>query len=454
MEDVKNNHCSIDLLSASERLSRALQYRTISFENTDRIDKSEFLSFRTFLEETFPNVFKKFKMELINEMSVLLKWEGIGHDAGSMLLMAHMDVAPVEVGTENEWRYPPFSGKLSDGYIWGRGALDMKSQLMGILEAAEELIKNDFKPRNTIYLAFGHDEEIGGRNGNAHIAAYLESKGIALSTVLDEGGFILKNAVSAVTKPVALIGVAEKGTTTLELIALAQGGHSSMPPRHTAIGKLSSAIYRLERKQFRTRLDGAAKQFFNAILPEMSLIRKIVFKNLWLFKPLILRVLTKSETTNALIRNTVAVTIIEGGVKENILPKQAKAIINFRVLPGESINGIKEKVEKVVELDGIKVKIRENSFNPSGVSSSSSPEFKTISKVVKNVFSETIVAPYLTVGLTDSRYYQKISSQIYRFSPIEISMDDLSTIHGINEKISMEAYEKLLKFFYLLMKEF
>lgn len=454
MEYEKNNHCSIDILAASERLSRALQYKTISFENTDRIEKPEFQSFRAFLEETFPNVFKKLKMELINELSVLLKWEGMGHNAGSMLLMAHMDVAPVEVGTENDWSYPPFSGKLSDGYIWGRGALDMKSQLMGILEAAEELLKNDFKPRNTIYLAFGHDEEIGGRNGNAHIAAYLESKGIALSAVLDEGGFILKDAVSVVTKPVALVGVAEKGTTTLELIALAQGGHSSIPPRHTAIGKLSAAIYRLERKQFRTRLDGAAKQFFNAILPEMSLIKKIVFKNLWLFKPFILRVLANSETTNALIRNTIAVTMIEGGVKENILPQQAKACINIRILPGDSINGIKEKVEKIVGCYGIKVKIKENSFNPSGVSRSSSPEFKTISKVVKSVFSDTIVAPYLTVGLTDSRYYQKVSSQIYRFSPIEISMDDLNSIHGINEKISMEAYEKLLKFFYFLVKEF
>ncbi|QNU68229.1 M20/M25/M40 family metallo-hydrolase [Ruminiclostridium herbifermentans] len=454
MAEIKNTNCRIDILSAAEHLSRAIQYKTISYENTNKMDNLEFLKFRLFLEDTFPHVFKNLKIDIINKMSILLKWEGIGQNAGAILLMAHMDVASVEAGTENNWSYPPFSGKISKGYIWGRGALDMKSQLMGILEAIEELLKNNFTPQNTIYLAFGHDEEIGGSGGNAHIADYLKEKGVTLSAVLDEGGFILKNAVAGVTKPLAVIGIAEKGTTTLELTSFSTGGHSSMPPRHTAIGKLATAIYRLEKKQFRPKLDGAAKEFLNTIITQMPLIKRIVLKNTWLFKPLVLKILTNSKTTNALVRTTIAVTMIEGGIKENILPQKAKANINFRILPGETITSIKEKVEKIIGCDGIEVKIKENSFNPIEPSSSSSEEYRIISKVVKSVFKETIVAPYLTVGLTDSRYYKNIASQIYRFCPIEMSIGDLNTIHGVNEKISIEAYEKLIKFFYLLIKEF
>ncbi len=434
------------------RLSQALQYKTISYENVDLVDKSEFLKFHTFIEESFPYVHKELTKETINDLGILFKWEGTENKHDSILLMAHMDVVPVEKDTENEWCFEPFSGIISDGYVWGRGALDMKSQLMGILEAVEKLIVKGFKPRRTIYLAFGHDEEVGGYLGNAQMASYLQAKGIKLSLVLDEGGFIIKNAIAGMSCPAALIGIAEKGMTTLELFTESNGGHSSMPPNSTAIGRLAKAIYILEKKQFKAHINSILKEFFKAIAPRMPLIKNIIFSNIWLFKPLIIRILIKSPKTNALVRTTTAFTMVEGGIKMNILPQQAKAVANFRLMPGETIEDVKKRVEKKVKKLDITVKVNDVSFNPSKIYDTSSSEYKVMCKTIASVFPESIAAPYLTVGSTDSRYYQKIANQIYRFCPIEIDSEDLERVHGVNERISVEGYKKLIKYFYLLLE--
>ena len=435
-----------------QRLSQALQYKTISYENVDLVDKSEFLKFHTFIEKSFPNVHRELVREKINDLGILFKWEGTDNNQDSILLMAHMDVVPVEKDTENEWCFDPFSGKISDGYVWGRGALDMKSQLMGILEAVEGLIINGFKPRKTIYLAFGQDEEVGGYLGNAQIASYLQTKGIKLSMVLDEGGFIIKNAIAGMSCPAALIGIAEKGMTTLELFAESNGGHSSMPPNSTAIGRLAKAIYILEKHQFKANMNSILKEFFKAIAPKMPILKRIIFSNMCLFKLLIIRILIKSPKTNALVRTTTAFTMIEGGIKMNILPQQAKAVANFRLIPGKTIEDVKKRVDKIVKKLDITVKVNDVSFNPSKISDTSSNEYKVLCKTIASVFPESVAAPYLTVGSTDSRYYQKNANQIFRFCPIEIVSEDLERVHGVNERISVEGYKKLIKYFYLLLE--
>lgn len=450
MEYKLKENINIDV--SIQRLSQALQYKTISYENVDLVNKSEFLEFHTFIEKAFPYVHKELTKVPINDLGILFKWEGIEKNQDSILLMAHMDVVPVEKDTENEWCFEPFSGKISDGYVWGRGALDMKSQLMGILEAVEELIVKGFKPRKTIYLAFGHDEEVGGYLGNAQMASYLEAKGIKLSLVLDEGGFIIKKAIGGMSCPAALIGIAEKGMTTLELFAESNGGHSSMPPSSTAIGRLAKAIYILEKKQFKANINSILKEFFEAIAPKMPLLKNVIFSNMWLFKPLIIRILIKSPKTNALVRTTTAFTMIEGGIKMNILPQQAKTIANFRIMPGQTIEDVKKRVEKIVKKLDITVKVNDVSFNPSKIYDTSSSEYKVMCKTIASVFPESIAAPYLTVGSTDSRYYQKIANQIYRFCPIEIDSEDLERVHGVNERISVEGYKKLIKYFYLLIE--
>lgn len=446
-EDIYRN---IDV--SVQRLSQALQYKTISYENVDLVDRLEFLRFHEFIEKSFPKVHKELIKETINDLGILFKWEGAEKYQDSILLMAHMDVVPVGKDTENEWCFEPFSGKISEGYVWGRGALDMKSQLMGILEAVEELIEKGFKPRRTIYLAFGHDEEVGGYLGNAQMASYLQAKGIKLSMVLDEGGFIIKNAIADMSCPATLIGIAEKGMTTLELFAEGEGGHSSMPPNSTAIGKLAKAVCILEKKQFKANFNSILKEFFKAIAPKMPLTKRIIFSNIWLFKPIIIKILLSSPKTNALVRTTTAFTVIEGGVKMNILPQQAKAVANFRLMPGETTDSVKERVEEILKKLDIKVRVKDVCFNPSKIYDTTSNEFILMRKTIATVFPESVVAPYLTVGSTDSRYYQKIANQIYRLCPIEIDSEDLERVHGVNERISVEGYKKLIKYFYLLIE--
>jgi carboxypeptidase PM20D1 len=443
---------NINIDDSIKRLSQALQIKTISYEKIDLVDKTEFLKFHTFIEKSFPNVHRVLVKETISDFGILFKWEGTDTNQDSILLMAHMDVVPVEKETEKDWCFEPFSGKISDGYVWGRGALDMKSQLMGILEAVEGLIIQGFKPRKTIYLAFGHDEEVGGYLGNAEMASYLQSKGIKLSMVLDEGGFIIKNAIAGMSCPAALIGIAEKGMTTLELSAESNVGHSSMPPNSTAIGRLAKAIYILEKKQLKANINSILKEFFKAIAPKMPLLKKIIFSNIWLLKPLIIRIFIKSPKTNALVRTTTAFTMIEGGIKMNILPQQAKAVANFRLMPGETIEDVKKRVKKIVKKLDITVKVNDVSFNPSKIYDTSSNEYKVMCKTIETVFPDSVAAPYLTVGSTDSRYYQKIANQIFRFCPIEIDSEDLERVHGINERISVEGYKKMIEFFYLLIK--
>lgn len=329
----------------------------------------------------------------------------------------------------------------------------MKSQLMGQFEAIEELINRGYKPVKTIYLAIGHDEEIGGINGNAIIASYFESKEEKFSLVLDEGGFIVKNMISGINAPVGMVGIAEKGYLTLELSAVDKGGHSSMPPKHTAIGKLANAIKRLEDSPFDAKVDGATKEFIDTIAPELPFMQRLVFANMWLFRPLIIKKLSSLENTNALLRTTMATTMIKGGVKENVLPQQAEALVNFRILPGENIDSVISKVKKIINDEQINIKVVNYSWNPSKISDSKSEEFKGISMAIKKIFPNAIVTPYLVVGSTDSRHYQKLTNNIFRFSPIEVDQEALKTIHGVNERISTSSYIKLINFYCNFIEE-
>ncbi|MBC2581091.1 M20 family peptidase [Clostridium sp. DJ247] len=449
--NVKNY--SIDNKTVLEHLSKSIQYKTISYQDNSKVDKLEFTKFHKFLEDSFPNIHKNLQREKVNELSLLYKWQGTENNSDAILLMAHMDVVPANELSEKSWKYPPFSGKIIDGYVWGRGALDMKSQLMGEFEAIDALIRKGYKPKKTIYIAFGHDEEVSGINGNYKIASYLESKGVKLSAVLDEGGFVVKNMISGINDPVALVGVAEKGYLTLELSATDNGGHSALPPKHSAIGKLASAINALEANQFEAKISEVTQEFLKAIAPEMPFAQKLAFANMWLFKPLILNTLNKSDNSNALIRTTIVSTMIDGGVKENTLPQHAKALVNFRILQGESVDSVIAKVKKVINNDQISIKAINSSWNPSIVSASDSEEFKDISVAAKATFSNVVVAPYLVAGSTDSRYYQNLTNKIYRFSPVEVSQDDLKTIHGVNEKINNESYIKLINFYCRFIEE-
>lgn len=331
--------------------------------------------------------------------------------------------------------------------------MDDKVTVLGILEAAEYLLANGFKPRRTLYFAFGHDEEVGGSNGAAKIAALLQRRNIDLDCVLDEGGNILDGIIPDTTAPVALIGIAEKGYVSLELTVESPGGHASTPPDHTAIGILSSAIANLERSPFPARLSAPLRQMFAFIGPEMPWPNKFALANLWLFEPWIRRQFAQSPLTNAAIRTTQAATVFHAGVKENVLPASAAAIVNVRILPGDTVNGVIEHAHRVIDNDQVKISPLEIRVEPSKISDPQSAAFQRLHRAIKEAAPGIIVAPALLVAATDSRHYAPLSQNIFRFLPITLRPEDARRFHGLNERISISDYERCVRFFVQLMRD-
>lgn len=437
---------------AVNHLSQAVQFKTISHQDPAQFDEKAFLALHTYLEKTFPVAHATLQKEVIEKYSLLYTWKGTDPTLTPILLMAHLDVVPVEPGTESTWTHPPFSGLIKDGYIWGRGTMDIKCAVFSIFEAVESLLKTGFSPTRTIYLAFGHDEEVSGFQGASKIAALLEKRGISLEYVLDEGGSLTKGIVPGISAPVALIGVAEKGYVSLELTVESTGGHSSMPPHNTAIGVLAKAVSALERTPFPARIKGPVLNLFNYTGPEMPFLRRMAFANLWLFSPIVKNRLSQSPETDAMIRTTTAPTIIEGGTKENILPKKVKAVINFRILPGDTTKDVIDRVEKVINNSEVKVNRLKQGWEPSLVSDVDSPGFTMLKKTIRQMYPGTIVAPHLVSGATDSRHYRNLTQNVFKFTPIMAGRDDLKRIHGVDERIGCEDYNQCIRFFIQLIR--
>lgn len=442
----------IDEKEVAEHLSNAIRFKTISYKDTAKFDSKEFLGLHKYFEKIFPNIHRKLTKEIIGNYSILFTWKGSESNLKPIILMAHIDVVPVEPNTEKNWKYPPFKGSIANGYIWGRGTMDDKASVLGILEAVEILLKKGFKPRRTIYLAFGSDEEIGGRDGAARIVKILQSRGVEPEYVLDEGLAIVKKVLPYFTKPVALIGIAEKGYLSVDLIVKSKGGHSSTPPEHTAIGMLSTAIHKLENQQMPAKIEGPVKQMFEYIGPELPFNMKIIFANLWLFSPLVIKNLSALPPANALIRTTTALTIFNAGIKDNVLPSEARAVVNFRIHPSNNIGSVIKHIRETINDSQVKIKHLHDVQNPSAISSIDSLGFKIINKTIRQVFLETIVAPSLVIAATDSRHYQKLTKNIYRFVPLQVSKDDLNRIHGTNERIALQNYKQIIKFYIQLIR--
>ncbi len=444
---------SIDVEPVLARLSKAIQLKTISSQEMTASDLEPFLEFHTFLEQSYPLIHRDLEREVINDYSLLYKWPGSDESLKPVVFLAHIDVVPVEPGTEKDWRYDAYSGQVADGFIWGRGTMDMKATLTGLMEAVEELINQGFQPQRSFYFAFGHDEETGGIDGAARIAEHLKNKGVEAAFTMDEGMAILNEALSPSKKKLALIGIAEKGYLTLKLTAKTEGGHSSMPPSETTLGVLSQAIDSLEKNQMPASLSGVVGRLFDYIAPEMSLAQKTLLANRWLFKGLILSRLGKTNSMNAMIRTTTAPTMIRGGVKENVLPSHAYALVNFRLLSGNTISDVIEHVKKVINNPAVEVTAhgRANS-EASPISELGTLGYKTITQTVRQMYADTSVAPGLVMGGTDSKHYTSIGGDNYRFAPIIYGPDDPGRIHGTDERLSIDDYIKSIQFYVQLMK--
>ncbi len=427
-----------------QNLSKGIQYKTISFSEEAIPDSTAFFGFHRFLEETFPLTHAKLSLEKINDYSLLYTWKGSDTSKKPIILMSHQDVVPVDEPTLGDWEAGPFDGKITATHIIGRGTMDDKGTLIGLLEAVEKLLEESYQPSRTIYLAFGHDEEVGGANGASAIAEHLKAKGIHAAMTLDEGGFLAEDLVPGVDSPVAMVNLAEKGFASFRLIVETTGGHSSAPPRENTIGMLAQAIVDLENNQRPYKLVKPVDYQLEYMGAELSFFKKMAFANPWIFKKPILEALNAHTTT--------APTIIGGGVKNNVIPTVAEATINFRILPGETIESVKEHIVSVS--DKIKVETAGFLTNPSPVSSVDSEGFKILEKTIRDMYPNSVVVPGLVGGGTDARYFYEISDDVYRFYPIRIGPDSMTRFHGIDEKISKDNYKEIIEFSYNLIKKF
>jgi carboxypeptidase PM20D1 len=442
----------IDANAAAARLAGAVRFPTVSHENGANVEAAAFQGLHGFLQQSFPRVHSALTREVVAGHSLLYTWKGTRPERPPILLMSHLDVVPVEPGTEKSWTHPAFSGLMADGFVWGRGTMDDKAGVVALLEAAETLLAKGFQPERTLYFAFGHDEEVGGQQGAKAIAALLERRGVRPDLILDEGGAIVEGLVAGIDRPIAMVGTAEKGYVSVELIAESAGGHSSMPPRHTAIGKLAAAIQKLETNPMPARIDGATRHSFEYLAPEMPLLPRLMLANLWFSSPLLERQFSADPASDSRIRTSTAATIFQAGVKENVLPHQARAVVNFRILPGDSIQGVLRHVRETVGPDLHVAATGTSNTEPSFESDTRSSEFGLIQRTLAETFPNALVAPNLLAGGTDTKHYVRLSRNIFRFMPIRVKSEDLARIHGTDERIGIENYGEMVRFYAQLLR--
>ena len=438
----------------AESLAASLRFKTVSSYEDPRLNADQFLGLHTLLQQRFPKAHAALKRELVGELSLLYIWPGADAKARPILLMAHQDVVPISPGTESTWQAPPFAGEIRNGFVWGRGAWDDKSQLIAQMEAVEMLLASGFQPRNTIYFSFGADEEVGGLRGALEIAKLLQARGVKLSFVIDEGLVITEGILPGLARPAALVGIAEKGYLSVALKVPAPAGHSSMPPGkgESAIALMSAALRRLDDQQFPASISGVAREMFETVAPEMAGFSRYALTNLWLFGPLVQAQLEKGASTNAMLRTTTALTVFNAGNKDNVIPGQADATVNFRLLPGDTSEDVMRHVKATVGSGRFDITAMPYSSEPSPVTPTGSDSYQLISRTIRSVFADTIVAPGLMIGATDSRHFTAISDHIYRFSPVRARAEDLPRFHGTDERISTGNLAELVRFYHQLLR--
>lgn len=435
-------------------LAQALTYRTISHKPGMR-DEEAFAHFHHYLDSIFPLLRQNTQIDTLN-LSLMYTWPGSDPALKPLVLMAHQDVVPVEHNTREEWELPPFAGKAKNGYLYGRGTLDDKGAMLAIMEAAHQLMEKGVKPQRSLIMCFGHDEEIGGKKGAAKMSALLEKRGVEAAMVVDEGGTLSKGIVPGIQKPVALIGTSEKGYVSLELIAKRSGGHSSMPEKDNAVTALHRALDKLLENPPPNRISAPMEGFMKTVGPEMPFTQKIAFANKALFKPLIYKVYQQSAAAAALIHTTQVPTMLQAGIKDNVVPTRARAVVNYRLLPGDAPEEILNRARNLIADSAVGVRIYDNFAIPaSPVSPDTGRAFGLLAAAIQAVQdTPVIVSPYLVLGATDGRYFYSISKHVYRFSPFPLRSEDLARIHGLNERIKIKDYSKAISFYQTLILNF
>ena len=439
---------ALDIDAASAHLSRAIQFNTVSLADEANDDRSGFENFQAWLETTYPAFHAAAQLERVGELSLLYTWRGSDPAQAPIILLAHQDTVPVPEDTLQSWSAAPFGGEIKDGVIWGRGTLDDKQSVIALLEAAEMFAREGRQPKRTIIFAFGHDEEIGGARGARAIVERLEARGVHAWFVLDEGLAAIEDH-PLTGGSAALIGIAEKGEGTLLLRAEAEAGHSSMPPQQTAVSRLAEAVTRVHDMPIERRLsDGPVGAMMRALAPRMNVATRTAIANEWLFAPVLNAELADDRAAQALMGTTVAPTMISGGQRPNVLPASAEARINMRIHPRDAPENLLAHARQAVsDVEGVSIDWDKPPRRASPVSSASSSSYALIAAASRAVLPEARVAPGLVVGGTDARHYAPVAENLYRYQAIMLGPEDWEAIHGVNEHISVENFERLIRFY-------
>ncbi len=447
LDDVKSEPVFVNVEKATADLAEMLKCKTISDTNPENEDKEEFLKFQRLLPSLFPNVHAKCTLEVVGDRALLYRWEGRSHDDPTVL-MSHYDVVSVE---EDKWEKGAFDGVVENGVLWGRGALDTKSTLNGVLQAAEALINEGFVPKHDIYFAFGGDEEING-TGAPMIVELFKERGLTPGLIVDEGGAVVTGVFPAVTEPCALIGIAEKGMLNVKYSVHGGGGHASAPAPHTPVGRLSVACTRLENKPFKYRLTPPAAKLFDSLARQSNFLYRMIFANLWCFAPVLNLIAFKSGgQMNALLRTTVAFTQMEGSKGMNVIPPEAYMVSNHRIVHGDTVESVTERIKRVVNDDKIEIEVI-NGTNPSAISKTDCDAYKNLETLIRQTWQNVLVSPYLMTACSDSRHWGDICDKVYRFSPFAVSAEERATVHGNNERIPIGTIAKIVEFYIRLIK--
>ena len=436
--------------AAIDRFKEALRIKTISHENPADFDSTAFRAFNQFLVNRYPSVDSLLEHQYFNEFSHLYKWPGKNEALKPVILMGHLDVVPI--ASPDKWSVDPFAGEEKDGIIWGRGTIDDKFTVIGILEAAELLLKEGFQPERTIYFSFGHDEEVSGTLGAIPIATFFKEQGIEAAMILDEGYAVTQGLIPGLSADVAMIGIAEKGSTTIALTVDMKGGHSSQPAKETAVDVLANAIVKLKANPMPAEFTEPMQGFMDQLGPEMGFVNKMAFANRALFQSIITGTYENAGGSgNALIRTTTAPTIFEAGIKENVTPTYAKAVVNFRIIPGQTGEDVMNHVVATIDDDRIETSFQGFNDDPSKVSPKEGAAYNLINQTIKEIFPNVLTAPNLVLGATDSRHFKDISNNIYRFVPYHINEGNIDSFHGVDERISVDDYKDAIRFYRQLM---
>lgn len=447
-EKVEPETVQVDETAAAAHMQALIRCRTVSYQDAALEDAGAFAAVPGMLRDMYPRLHAACVQELIGTRGIMYRWAGKSSGKPSVF-MAHYDVVPAEA---LQWRKPPFDAVIENGELWGRGTLDTKGTLLSILEAAELLLEEGFVPENDIYLCFGGNEEISG-DGAPGIVKALRERGIVPAFVLDEGGAVVEKVFPGVKKPAALVGIGEKGSVNALFEVKSQGGHASAPPPHTPVGMLAKAVTRVEGKPFPFRLAAPARALFDTLGRHSTFVYRLIFANLWCFAPLLNMLCKKmGGEMNALVRTTCAFTQMSGSEAANVMPPAASVGANLRIIGGETMETVRERLVRVVDDPAVEITISPGS-NPSPDSRMDGEAWQRLSHAIAQTWPEAIISPYLMVAASDSRHYAAISEHVYRFCAMELSAQERKMIHGNDERIPLNKLYETIRFYVRLMRK-